>query len=294
MITILEQLKEQAHFTQTEKRIADYILQHLDAIPAIYIEDLAKATYSSHSAIIRLCKKLDVSGFREFKIAISSIVHSQLHVAGEVNANFPFDEKDSSLIIAKKMADLTMDTVQKTFLQLDETTLDQIVSQLASANRVFLFARGDSQIRARGFQAKLVKLNRFFILAEDYADPYWNAASLSSDDCALFISYSGIVAQYQPIIEHFHKEHVPAILLTGNRHSELRPFASTTLVTSQEEYGFEKISTFSSQIAFDYLLNTIFSALYAKEYQKNILNLKTKQELFRHNLLSDESLKIDD
>ena len=65
-------------------------------------------------------------------------------------------------------------------------------------------------------------------------------------------------------------------------------------MTSKEEYGFEKISTFSSQIAFDYLLNTIFSALYAKEYQKNILNLKKKQELFRHNLLSDESLKIDD
>lgn len=294
MITTLEKLKEQASFTQTEKRIADYILQNLEEIPAIYIEDLAKITYTSHSAIIRLCKKLDFTGFREFKVAISSIVHSQLHIAGEVNANFPFSENDSSIEIAKKMADLTIETVQKTLLQLDEKILDEIVEQLAKSERVFLFARGDSQIRARGFQAKLVKLNRFFILAEDYADPYWNAASLSPRDCALFISYSGIVAQYQPIIEHFHKEHVPAVLLTGNRQSELLPFASTSLVTVQEEYGFEKISTFSSQVAFDYLLNTLFSTLYAKEYRQNLLNLQKKQELFKHGLLSDESMKIQD
>lgn len=294
MLTTLEKLKEQHNFTQTEQRIADYILQHLEEIPAIYIEDLAKLTYTSHSAIIRLCKKLDFTGFREFKVAISSIVHSQLHIAGEVNANFPFSETDSPMEIAKKMADLTIDTVQKTLLQLDNQTLEEIVEQLAQAERVFLFARGDSQIRARGFQAKLVKLNRFFILAEDYADPYWNAASLSPKDCALFISYSGIVAQYQPIIEHFHKEQVPAILLTGNRQSELLPFASTTLVTAQEEYGFEKISTFSSQVAFDYILNTLFSTLYAKGYRQNLLNLQKKQELFRHELLSDESMKIEE
>lgn len=287
LLLVLEQLKEQRNFTQTEKRIADYILQHPSEIPAIYIEDLAKVTYTSHSAIIRLCKKIGFNGFRDFKIAISTIVHSQLHTTGQVNANFPFEENDSPIIIAKKMADLTIDTVKKTLVQLDDDLLSKIIEALSQAERVFLFARGDSQIRARSFQNKLVKINQFYILAEDYSDGYWNAANLTPKDCALFISYSGIVPQYERILQHFYNEKVPTVLLTGSNQSALAKYASTTLVTIQEEYDFAKIGTFSSQVAFEYILDTLFSILYAKEYRQNLLNLKEKQHLLQSGLLSD-------
>lgn len=287
MLLVLEQLKEQQNFTQTEKRIANYILQDLSKIPVIYIEDLAKVTYTSHSAIIRLCKKIGFNGFRDFKIAISTIVHSQLHAPGQVDANFPFEENDSPMVIAKKMADLTVATVKKTLVQLDDDLLNEIVETLSQAERVFLFARGDSQIRARSFQNKLVKINQFYILAEDYSDGYWNAANLTQKDCALFISYSGIVPQYERILQHFYNEKIPTILLTGSNQSNLAKYASTTLVTIQEEYDFAKIGTFSSQVAFEYILDTLFSILYAKEYRQNLLNLKEKQQLLQSGLLSD-------
>ncbi len=287
MLLVLDQLKDQHNFTQTEKRIADYILQHPSKISTIYIEDLAKLTYTSHSAIIRLCKKIGFTGFREFKIALSTLVHSQLYAAEQVNANFPFDEADSPMTIAKKMADLTTETVKKSFAQLNDELLSQIVTTLAQAQRVFLFARGDSQIRARSFQNKLIKINKFYILAEEYSDGYWNAASLTKKDCALFISYSGIVPQYDRIMEHFHQEKIPTILLTGNNQSTLLPFAEKALITIQEEYDFAKIGTFSSQVAFEYILDTLFSILYAQEYRQNLLSLKEKQHLLQNGLLSD-------
>ncbi|MEG0553842.1 MAG: RpiR family transcriptional regulator, partial [Carnobacterium sp.] len=63
----LTKLKDQTNFTNTEIRIADYIIQNITKIPTIYIEDLAKLTYTSHSTIIRLCKKMGYDGFRSFK-----------------------------------------------------------------------------------------------------------------------------------------------------------------------------------------------------------------------------------
>ena len=284
---VLDKLKDQKNFTVTEKRIADYILQHPEKIPTIYIEDLAKLTYTSHSAIIRLCKKIDYTGFREFKVALSSLVHSQLHIIGEVDANFPFNETDSAMTIAKKMADLTIDTIQKTLIQLDEDLLNQVAEELERADRLFLFAHGDSQIRGRSFQSKLVKLNKFLIIAEEYADEYWNAANLTEKDCGIFLTYSGTIPKYQRIMQHFKNQKIPSILLTGNRQSNLVHLATTTIFAIQEEYDFAKIGTFSSQVAFEYILDTLFSMLYAKSYRKNLLNLQDKQQLLQNGLLAD-------
>lgn len=285
----LNKLKQQQHFTLTEKRIADYLVQNIDQIPAIYIEELAKQTETSHSAIIRLSKKLGYSGFRELKLAISSYVHSQLHISAAVDPNFPFNENDSAMTIAKRMADLTIDTVKKTLSQLDEVLLNKVTELIDSADRILLFAHGDSQIRGRSFQNKLIKLNKFLIIAEEYADEYWNAANLTNKDCAIFLSYSGTIPKYERIMQHFNNQQVPSILVTGNQNSSLVKQAEITILAIQEEYDFAKIGTFSSQVAFEFILDTLFSILYAKEYRQNLLNLKAKQQLLQTGLLADPS-----
>lgn len=56
IMLIEEKLTKQELFTTTEKRIVDYIRRNIEAAVYMTIEELAKATYTSHSAIIRLCK----------------------------------------------------------------------------------------------------------------------------------------------------------------------------------------------------------------------------------------------
>ena len=63
--------------------------------------------------------------------------------------------------------------------------------------------------------------------------------------------------------------------------------ADMCLVISQEEYDFAKVATFSSQIAFDYVLNTLFSVIYSQNFEENIRNLKNKQELIQKGLLKE-------
>ena len=63
--------------------------------------------------------------------------------------------------------------------------------------------------------------------------------------------------------------------------------ATMRLIVSQDELDFAKVATFSSQIAFDYVLNTLYSVMYAQNYQENILNLKQKQGLIQKGLLKE-------
>lgn len=285
---IEDKLIRQDTFTTTEKRIADYLQANFEAAVYMTIEELAKATYTSHSAIIRLCKKLGFTGFKEFRLELGREVHQLLAQFDQtIDANFPFSEQDDGATIAKKMAELSIQAVKKTQLQIEDQPLDTIAEKLTQAQRIFVFAKGDSQITARKFQNKLVKLNKFLILAEEYSDSSWNAANLTKEDCAVFISYSGRIHHYEKIMSYLKYVGTPTLLLTGNEHSEMAKKASMCLVISQGELDFVKVATFSSQIAFDYVLNTLYSIMYAQNYTANVLNLKEKQQLIQHGLLKE-------
>lgn len=285
---IEDKLIRQDTFTTTEKRIADYLQANFEAAVYMTIEELAKATYTSHSAIIRLCKKLGFTGFKEFRLELGREVHQLLAQFDQtIDANFPFSEQDDGSTIAKKMAELSIQAVKKAQLQIENQPLDTIAEKLTQAKRIFVFAKGDSQITARKFQNKLVKLNKFLILAEEYSDSSWNAANLTKEDCAVFISYSGRIHHYEKIMSYLKHVGTPTLLLTGNEHSEMAKKASMCLVISQGELDFVKVATFSSQIAFDYVLNTLYSIMYAQNYTANVLNLKEKQQLIQNGLLKE-------
>jgi len=278
---ILDQLKQTADFTTTETRIASYLLQHLDTAKSMYLKDLATATYTSHSAIIRLAQKLGYRGFRDFQQALTTAAVAQARTVTEVDANFPFNADDDPQAIAKKMADLTVTTVQRSFDQLDTTTLTAMAQTLDQAERIFIFSQGDSQLRARSFQNKLIKINKFAIIAEEYADDAWNAANLTSRDCALFISYAGTTKIHQQFATYFHDQQIPCLVITGNADAPLIPLSSQHLISIQSENGFAKIGTFASQTAFEYLLDTLFSVMYAQHFQQHLSNLHQKQQLIQ-------------
>ena len=89
-MSLLKKLKLKESFTDTEQRIADYILTNLDDVPDMVIQQLAENTFTSHSAIIRLSQKLGFSGYRSFKVALIHEIQSSKHTPTNVDPNFPF------------------------------------------------------------------------------------------------------------------------------------------------------------------------------------------------------------
>lgn len=279
-MALLERLDQQPDLTDNEKRIKTYIESHLTDIPAITVEQLAAGTYTSHSAIVRLAKKLGYGGFRELKLAASDSLTQQLVSLGAVDANFPFNPTDSVTTIAKNMANLTSIAIKRAQAQIDPRQLEQAAQRLLDAKRLFFFGRGDSQIRARSFQNKLIKLDIFPVIAEEYVDEKWVVSNIHKTDCVLFISYGANIPEYTQIMAFLEKKQVPTILLTGNRQIKVRTKNKLTIVSTQDENENEsKIGTFASQIAFEYILDTLFSIMYGHAYTKNLLNQRQTQEL---------------
>jgi DNA-binding MurR/RpiR family transcriptional regulator len=64
---LIEKLKRGIDFTSQEQAIAEYILQNSDSFQQLNCEELGRATFTSKSTVVRLCKKLCVSGYQELK-----------------------------------------------------------------------------------------------------------------------------------------------------------------------------------------------------------------------------------
>ncbi|ASA26240.1 MurR/RpiR family transcriptional regulator [Paenibacillus donghaensis] len=266
---ILMQLSEMQNFTPNEKSIAAYILLNKESMLHFSIQELAKETFTSHSAINRLIHKLGLAGFKDFIIKLATEFQQHTQNTSSVDPNYPFGLDESSLQVAKEIAELIKETVDKTSTFMDNDVLSQTAKMLDQAKRIFIYALGDSQIRARSFQNKLIKINKYVVIATELSEWAHHTLNLTEEDCAIFLTYHGKSQIYLRVAQHFRQEKIPFITITAIHTSQLANLSPILIQVPNDEKKHAKIGTFSSQIAFEYVLNVIYSCVYKISYSKN-------------------------
>lgn len=234
------------------------------------IQELAKATYTSHSAINRLTHKLGLSGFKEFSIKLAREFQQDAQNISNIDPNYPFALGESSLQVAKDIAELMKETIEKNFAFMDEASLTEAAHLLDQAKRIFIYALGDSQIRAKSFQNKLIKINKYVVITTELSEWAYHTINLTTQDCAIFLTYHEKSPIFLKAAQHFSRENIPFITITANHQSELAKMSTICIQVPNDETKHAKIGTFSSQIAFDYVLNVIYSCIFQIDYAKNM------------------------
>ncbi|WP_042203141.1 MurR/RpiR family transcriptional regulator [Paenibacillus camerounensis] len=266
---LLKQLSDMPDFTPNEQSIAAYILLHKENMLQLSIQELAKATYTSHSAITRLTHKLGLSGFKAFSLKLAREFQQENQLPSTVDPNYPFGHEESPLQVAGEIAELMKETISKTFAYMDDAVLAQTAEMLDQAKRIFIYALGDSQIRARSLQNKLIKINKYVVIATELYEWAYHTVNLTEEDCAVFLTYHGNSPIYLKAARHLAGQNVPIITITASDQSELAKLSTACIYVPGDEVKHAKIGTFSSQMAFEYVLNVIYSCIYKRSYDQN-------------------------
>ncbi|WP_239255266.1 MurR/RpiR family transcriptional regulator [Listeria ilorinensis] len=257
--------------TEAEKTIMEYLENHPNTIEKLTIQELAARTYSSNATIIRFARKLGFSGFRELKVQLIKLVEQQNYALSEINPDMPFHHETSIEKISQDIMLLTQQTLIESYQTLSKESLFAATKLLYQAERIFIFAAGDSEIRAQSFQNKLWKINKYPILANARNENEVNAANITSQDCAFFISYTTKAKQDYQVATYLHDKKVPLLLLSARQDTEMAQLMNVVLKIphlESDERG--KIATFSSQTAIEYCLNVLFAALFQIDYKENL------------------------
>ncbi|MGM8212526.1 MurR/RpiR family transcriptional regulator [Virgibacillus sp. W0430] len=281
----LVRLREALHTIKpAERNAAHYILNNPDKVVRLSVKELAEKSASSQAAIIRLCKNIGVSGFQELKIRIAGDLQAnELHDYSYIEILPDDDTKTLITNISRK----NIQSIRETLQILDYKHVEKAIEAMHQATRIDFFGAAASQIIAQDAQQKFLRINKHCTAYEDAHLQLTSSVTLTENDVAIGISYSGETSHVLAAIENAKKENATTIGITCYGKSTLAELVDICLYISTTESDTIRSAATASRIAQLNIIDILFTGVASKNYDATVTYLnKTREALqgaFRKN-----------
>ncbi|MFV0394652.1 MAG: MurR/RpiR family transcriptional regulator [Coprobacillaceae bacterium] len=269
-MSLLKKMELGQDFSSVEKVISKYILENGEDILKMSTKDLAKKTYTSPASIVRFCRTLDFKGYNEFKIALAAqLQYSHLNTEN-VNANYPFNKKDSLHAISNSIATLSKESIDITMRNLDYEELRLIVQMLVNSEVIDMYAVSGPLRMASDFQYKMFRIGKVVRVSQMINEQLFQAAQSTKGHVAILISYSGETEEVIQAAKILKKKQIPMIGITSFGQNQLANYCDRILYLNSSELIYSKISTFSSTLSLHIILDILYASIFARDYDENL------------------------
>lgn len=268
-MNILDKMAQKRFFSNSEQAVIDHIVEDPESIIHASVKELAAASYTSPSTIVRLFKKLDCDSFTEFKVQFISAVKQQSS-RPLVDADVPFGKEHTLLQISENLEVLCTDALQDTLSLFNERSYQKAVKKLNSAKVIDIYAHGVNLHYAKDFQLNMMRIHKNVVDHDTHIGMKLNAENSDETHVALVISYSGENEELMNCCRKLRKHGTFIISITrmgGNSISEL---SHLSLNIASMEKGFSKIGLFSSKYSILIILDILYSGVYRENYEENL------------------------
>lgn len=270
---LIREKLENGHFSHSERTVIDYILQKNTLIEKMTIKEIADATYTAPSTLVRLSKKLNYSGWNELKMAfISECQYLNRHF-DDIDANIPFKNNDTIMSIAGKIAALEKESIDDTLSLITHDDLQKAIQMMRKASSLHIFAVSNNLLITQEFKHNMSRIGKDVRIHGLQNEILFNASLMKPDSCALIVSYSGETLILDHVYQILKNKHIPTIVISSIGDNTLTKNADCVLRICTREKLYSKIGTFSTDIAITYLLDVFYSCIFSLDYDYH-LNLK--------------------
>ena len=267
---ILQQLQYLKSLTNNEKTVAQYLASHASTISKISITDISKATYTSNSTTVRLAQKLGYAGWKELKQAFieeERYLNTHFH---HVDPNVPFHPCDSVSSIADNIATLLSESILDTRSLIEEDQLYKATEAISSCNIINVYGITFAIEIAHDFKMKMLAIGKHVNIISNPEEYAFQVKMTNKEICSIFISYSGETIELIETSNKLHLKGYPTIAITSIGNNSLSKASYCWLPLSTRERLSSKIATYSSTISIHYILDVLYSTVFARDYDKNL------------------------
>lgn len=242
------------NMTDSEKKIAEYVLNNTSEIYKLSAAELASFTDTSGASVIRFVKKIGFEGFQEFKIALAQ---NDVEEKGE-EADYDYiDVKDTVREVMSKTARKNIKTIEDTLELLDEKQVEEAVNAIQKAKHIYLFGVGASALIALDFQYKLMRINKNAFMHLDSHMQLSIAAHIEAEDVAIAISYAGKTKEVYSALSKAKEKGAKCISITKYGSNPVSSIADIKLQVPSIEKDL-RVGAISSRIAQLTLIDILF------------------------------------
>ena len=266
----------------SEKRAADYVLEHLEELKLLPLNQLAEQAKVSQPTVMRMIKALGYSGYKEFRYAVVEKLARREKAEDrgfEGMYGYSLTGKERTEEIPAKIVATAGSMAGEMLKNISPKIFSQVIEALGQARRIDIYSVENSNVTAQDLLTKLLYLG---LDCRHYGDSYLPgicAGSLRPGDVAVGVSYSGNSRDTVDAVKAARKAGATVIAITNFRDSLITRYADLLLCTSQDQvfYG-DAIFSRTTQIM---IVDMIYMGLLASDYERYLKILHKNSRVAR-------------
>lgn len=238
-MNLIKELQEQQDFSDSERTIATYLLQHFRLLPSMTTRQLARETYTSSAAIVRFCQKLGFGGYTEFRVEF--LAQMMKYLEQPYGVELSVTNQDSVHSILDKVTRLEIDALQETYQMLDAKEFVRAFAILQKTQHIDFYAMDNNLDIANMAASSFIMANKCSTVHTAMTMQYLQATGAPKEHVGFFISRTGENRMLIDIAHLLKLRGNPFLLITANQESTLASLADVVFpvasVKSMEELG---------------------------------------------------------
>lgn len=253
---------------KSEKKSADYILEHLEEVDKLSIEKLAKRCEVSEPTIMRLVKALGYQGYSEFRYAIISAKAKGKGKDETADPLYGFSLSSHEQIkdIPEKISSISIQNIEESMKCISVKTFEKVIDAIKNARVLDIYSVENSNVVAIDLLTKLLYIGIPCRHFDDYYHQKISAGNLTKEDVAIGISYSGYSKDTVDIMRTAKKSGATTIVLTNFKDSAICKYADLLLCTTQKQFFYgDSIFSRTTQLM---IIDMIYMGIIASDYKR--------------------------
>lgn len=274
---LLERLKNETDFTRCEKNVSRYIVKNIEKIANMDSKELAKATYTSKSTVVRLSQKLGLAGYRDFKLKLVAEIN-QINRVNQLLSEEPITNESSCSDIIQTLPVLYDKAITNTRLSLNKNSIQRIQCVLQQAECIDIYGTGISYTLAQSAAFKISTLG-MDSSAYESINGHALASKNNKKTICILISFTGANRTVQQMCQYLKQATNSCIIGIVGPHSEGMEQWCDEIIEIPNKDSLLSLDVISSFMAANYVLDIIFSMILAQNYENHV---ESSLEMLKH------------
>ncbi|MCX8056008.1 MAG: MurR/RpiR family transcriptional regulator [Ignavibacteria bacterium] len=234
-----------------QKKLADYFLENLDAIPFLNIYEISEATRYSVASIVRFTQRLGFSGYSEFKSEVTKSLQKSLKKL-EIFPSIKAEQLKEHTLIA--VANQDIKNINETLQLINKDTFDSVIDLILKSERVFTMGLGISYLLSQilSYQLNQVGVDASF-LRNDTTSFYDQILFAKNKDLIIAFSFPPYSVDTIEAAKFAKERKVPVVSITNKPSAPITFHSKYSLIVRSENMlftnSFSAISVLINAIA---------------------------------------------
>ncbi|MGY4689490.1 MurR/RpiR family transcriptional regulator [Salibacterium sp. K-3] len=263
----------QDQMSKSQKKIAEYLIQHTETAPFLTASRLAENTGVAEATVVRFAVFLDYKGYPDMQRHLQEALRRKW-TSAEVFASTT-DETDTPEHAVSEILSDDIRNLQETLQQVDTNTFEQAVNTIIKADRIYIIAyRSAASIGSfLEFYLDLVLQNTEMLREADGVSEH--LLDLTPDDLVIGFGFSRYTKRTVEVLKYAGQRGAETLVLTDHLLSPLVPYGDLNLFAATEINSF--IDSFAAPLS---ISSALITAVTRSEHEKVEARLKELEGLW--------------